>query len=90
MKKQHQEKPMTFENLISSPNYQQLRQQIIKEINTFCPKISFEIFKKSDEEKAAILTAKKNWKGNSTDFTMEFPKHVPNFGAFKFNGITIQ
>jgi len=88
-KQQHKQKDLTYEQLVSSLQYIQLREQVLKEINTFCPKISFEVFKKTDEEKGNLLTAKKNWTANNKDFAIEFTKYVPNFGAFKFNNITI-
>lgn len=83
-------KDVTFEQLIVSPNYQQLRNTILKEINQPMQKVDKTVFKKTDDEKAALFTAKRNWKGNDKEFLKEFfAKDTPNFGNFKFNGISL-
>lgn len=88
--KNNKQKELTYEQLISTADYLNRRSAILKEINTLFIKVDVNSFKKSDEEKSKLLTAKRNWKGNEKEFWQEFMKsNSPNWGAMKFQGIQL-
>ena len=88
MKKQQKEQ--SIKEIMASSDYINRRLAIQNEINPKYESISGENWKKDDKEKAELLTAKRNWKGNDKEFYKEFmTNQLPNWGSMKFQGIQL-